>query len=189
MSLERDKARGKLGSEKYVQRLMRACMGFFGDVLPTDGRVSAFEKAMDYDCCVDGFAFNEKFGVIPYASRVQFGKNYEAFSIRYTRENGLPTEWQKICTALDEGEMGNCKRPFVHVQVFVDETGNAVAGMVRTDKLFEFMRNNRDKIKKFTNADGSSFLACYWRDLKKASVDVIRFSIPVDAKISVIKGD
>lgn len=175
-TISKDMARGKLGNAKYIAPVVKKIYG--GSVCLTDRQGNQFERALDVDACIDGLIFSDA-GLIPFASRVQFGKNHEAFSTRYERPTNTPTEYPKILAAIKNALI----RPFVHLQGFVDEYGSAVVGVVRTADLWQYLEKNLPRLKSFTNTDDTKFVVAFWRDLRRAGVRVREFVVSANGDV------
>ena len=108
---------------------------------------------------------------VTLASRVievkPYGGDYDCFSVRNSRANGYETEDEKLQRAMEI----NSLRPMWHCQTFIDETLNlATVGIVRTHDLVNYIATHETKPK--ITRDGTKFKLAFWKDLKRAGVDV-----------------
>lgn len=105
------------------------------------------------------------------AYRVQWGKSYDTFTIRYSRVTGNPTEWEKLLFAQDNRADGWIS-PVLHVHAYVstDETKLLSLGIVETALLVRFMIEHKSEIPLMKNRDGSQFFVVTWASLRKLKV-------------------
>lgn len=177
MCFERDAAKGKLGTKKYIAPVLKKIGG--GEVVQTEGQANSFERWLDFHS-IDGVVSTPK-GLLPFAARCQYKKNYQSFSIRYSRPNNEPTEYEKISKAIET----NSERPYYHAQAFVIG-GQATVAITHTDALFHFMKKHWDKVKIELNEDGTKLAAVFWRDLEKFGVKLKKFLVSANGSIEQI---
>ena len=174
MSFEHDAQRGKIGTKQFILPVLRKIGG--GEVIHTEEQASHFERCLDFHS-IDGFIKSVK-GLLPFAARCQFDKNYQSFAIRYSRPTEEPTEYKKITEAIKNNSM----RPFYHAQAYVVD-GQATVAVTHTDDLFNFIKRHEDKTKIVPQDDGTELLAAFWRDLEQSSVKLKKFLVSADGNI------
>ena len=143
---------------------------FFGGavILSTEGHTkdkpTTIEKSLDISG-IDGICVTQKGWTYFYASRVQFGKLYENFSIRYSRPSGKATEFEK----LQRANKICAPMPTFHVQCFVDDDGQAArVAIVPTVDLIRHMQ--KDKLKIRMTDSGEQFCFIPWRELARVKI-------------------
>lgn len=130
------------------------------NILTTELQDSALATALDTKAGVDGIIVTDDGQIFNFASRVQFGKNYKAFSIRRTRPTGEMTEFSKLTRAQKTG----AAMPFVHIQTFVAEDNqSAVVAIAPTRNLISYIVNHADQWRK--NFSGETFYFAPWQEL------------------------
>ena len=178
MSFEKDSAKGKAGTKKFIAPVLRKIFG--GVVIPTERRANSFERLLDLNC-IDGLVSTAK-GLLPFAARIQSGINYKSFSIRYSRPTGEPTEYEKISKAIEM----DLTRPLYHAQGYVADDGQAIVAVVCTQDLFDFIKKNISAVIIRANKDGTKLLAAFWRDLEQFGVTLKKFLVTSDGNIQQI---
>ena len=110
------------------------------------------------------------------ASRVQWGKRYDSFTIRYERKSGAITEYEKRIKAITTN---TCLYPNFTVQAYITErrVGKLLSvGAVKTINLFTFLSKQDEyyiQTHLFTNpTDGNLFIAVFWSELLKNKIKV-----------------
>ena len=179
MCFQTDAAKGKVGTKKFVAPVLKKLFG--GEVVQTENRLNRFEQSLDCNHSIDGFVCSPR-GLLPFAARYQ-SVNYGSFPIRFSRPTGAETEYSKIVRAL---ETNSAMRPFYHAQGYSDEDGGAVVAVVRTEDLFSFIKQHRNKTKIIPQADKTEVLAVFWRDLKQAGVNFKKFLVSEDGDVKQI---
>ena len=140
MTFQQDAARSRRAFEEFVKPVLR--VEFKTDaILSTERQRNAFEKSLDCDFGVDAIIVTQDGTMIPVASRVQFGLNFKAFSIRRSRPTGTPTEYHKLFNALTTG-VGIC--PAFHVQAFASGHEATIA-LVETVELMRYVYKHHDQ--------------------------------------------
>lgn len=112
------------------------------------------------------------------AIRVQWGKVWNTFTIRFQRATGTKTEYEKRCEAIF-GE-GGFWFPYLTIQLYAEkrseETKILSCGIVKTRALYEFMRDHPEKVhKQTTREDGNVFLFVFFSDLTHYTDDILIF--------------
>lgn len=118
-------------------------------IVPTERHENELETTLDRYAGIDGLIVTVDDWTFGYASRVQFGKNYGAFSIRRSRPSGTPTEYDKLTNPLQ-------MKPTYHVQTFIDdENHSAIVAIVPTIELIKYISKHQDQWR--TTRDGETF--------------------------------
>lgn len=102
------------------------------------------------------------------ANRVQRAcKNWATFTIRYSRDNGSPTEYQKRIAAFKSSGLF----PAWTIQAYISQDGKNVLGLAvaPTAELWKYIENEKPEVK-HTGSDQygqASFFVIPWRDMRK----------------------
>jgi len=115
--------------------------------------------------------FARQEGLYGVASRVQWGKSYDTFTIRTKRSSGVDTELQKRIRQINTGAI----YPKWTMQMYCNERGEdkpLSIGICLTSDLYHFIVNNRRRCWENTNNDGTSFVAVPWRKLQSAGIQM-----------------
>jgi hypothetical protein len=154
-----------------------------GRIIPVEA-VSADDFASELDVLagVDAWQIVENNrGMRGIASRVQWGNNFQSFSIRYSTPSGAETEFQKRLRALNNPDEGYLL-PHLTVQAFLDRPGGqllSVAAMPtrhlieQAQKLIGWgcMKDGSDTRFGVRQApDGRGFLYLSWQYLAYSDV-------------------
>lgn len=146
-----------------------------GRIEPVESNVSeGLGRDLDILGGIDAWQMFDGKGMRGIASRVQWGKNWRSFTVRTERQNGVRTEFEKRCYALDHPER-RWLLPALTIHAYVEEPrrkGDLIeAAVVETAVLYEFARfypceslTNRD--------DGTLFKPWFWDEMLAAGVDV-----------------
>lgn len=114
------------------------------------------------------------------AVRVQWGKNYKTFTIRYKRHTGAPTEYAKRLSAI-RGNDG-ALYPYLTIQAYADKrsAGNLLGyAIVKTADLYEYVENRLssdpywESVHSNVCPEGNTFLWVSFDELIKANVHCI----------------
>ena len=126
-------------------------------VLPTERQDNELATLLDRYAGIDGVIVTVDGWAFGYSSRVQFGKNYGAFSIRRSRPSGATTEFNKLKNPLQV-------KPTFHIQAFVDDEKNsAIVGIAKTIELVRYIDNHLDQWRK--TSDGETFYFVPFADI------------------------
>lgn len=114
------------------------------------------------------------------ALRVQWGRDYRTFSIRYKRKSGAKTEYEKRRNAIFGGK--GYLYPYLTIQAYLDKRGAAKrllsCCVVRTMDLYQYIEDNivcLERTKKVA-PDGNEFLVVGFDELATAGFTTIIFS-------------
>ena len=131
------------------------------NILTTELQDSDLATTLDLQAGIDGLIVTNDGQIFNFASRVQFGKNYEAFSIRRSRPTGTTTEFSKLARAQKTG----AAMPFVHIQSFIaDDEQSAIVGIAPTRNLISYIGDHGDQWRE--NYSGETFYFVPWSELK-----------------------
>jgi hypothetical protein len=150
-----------------------------GTIRPVEA-VTAGQFAQELDLLAGIDAWQKLEQPIPalrgIASRVQWGGQYDSFTIRLTSRFGAPTEFDKRLYAVQNRDSG-VLFPHITVQAYLLEPGSTLlsAAAITTERLISrakiLVENRarlqlRDELYGFRdNADGTSFLYMKWNYL------------------------
>lgn len=154
-----------------------------GHIIPVEAvSCDGFANELDVLAGVDAWQIvqNNK-AVRGIASRVQWGTDYQSFSIRYSTPSGVETEFQKRLRALNNPDEGYLF-PHLTVQAFLDRQGGQILSVAaiptkyliqQAQKLIEWGRMNDGKDSRFGirySPDGRGFLYMSWQYLANSAV-------------------
>lgn len=159
------------------------------------GRMTPVELVTDkgFSNVLDAMAGIDAWQVIDHssvlrgiASRVQFSdKSWETFTIRYARQNGATTEYEKRLRAIKHHDMGFLY-PHLTVQAYVstDLEKLVAAAVVRTADLFEHAERIVQDVSRgvavhatrggirANRSDATTFIWIPWRTLEQAGAHI-----------------
>lgn len=95
--------------------------------------------------------------VYPVASRVQYGRAWNTFTIRYSRRSGVATEYQKRVTSILSGSL----YPRITIQAYIQGGQLLAAAAVDTEHLIHKATEHLHQIR-VNGADGASFIYVSW---------------------------
>ena len=107
------------------------------------------------------------------ASRIQYGRAYPTFTLRYKRSSGAATEFEKRLYAIRHGAQGYMY-PHLTVQAYMSHPKGKLlaAAVTETSSLYlyaERYRADRSRVYEQRNSsDGNSFLVVPWEPYRKA---------------------
>jgi len=154
-----------------------------GQIIPVEAVSSEeFSSELDVLAGVDAWQIvaNNR-GVRGIASRIQWGRDYRSFSIRYSTPSGAETEFQKRLRALSNPDEGYLF-PHLTVQAFLDKKGGQLLSVAaiptrhlieQAQRLIEWGRMEGGSDSRFgvrSSPDGRSFLYMSWQYLANSDV-------------------
>jgi len=108
----------------------------------------------------------DNLGLQGIASRVQFGKAWNSFTIRTKRHTGAKTEYEKRLEQIEKGYI----YPYYTLQAYFDNTTDlnllSICIIKTTDLYFEIENNTNVQTRKSDNV----FKYLYWSDIDKAKL-------------------
>ena len=98
------------------------------------------------------------------AMRVQYGKAWNTFTIRYKRSSGSKTEYEKRVDAIENEKM----YPQLTVQCFLSSDSKEIlsVGIIRTKDLYDQLKDKSIVNFRQAKEDGNTFIWTRWQDLK-----------------------
>lgn len=152
--------------EKFTAPTLRHALGAVV-VKTMERHESQYEKDMDF-ACIDGVIVDTDGWTIRYASRVQFGTNYETFTVRRTRPSGENTEYAKLCKAWRLQK----PMPRYHVHTYVNKGEQfATVAITETFELLRYIKNHQNQWR--TAPTGETF---YYIPFAEVAAQVYRVS-------------
>ena len=146
------------GFEKFTAPAIKFAFGA-KTIVPTERHETELEILLDRQG-IDGLIVTVDGWTFSYASRVQFGKNYGAFTIRRSRPSGVATEYDKLKNPLQ-------MKPTYHVQTFIDNdsaaNSAATVAVVPTLELMKYVNEHQDQWRK--TRDGETFYFVPFNDV------------------------
>ncbi|AKJ28711.1 hypothetical protein [Caldimonas brevitalea] len=149
---------------------------------------SNFRDELDLLAGIDAWQIqHSSSGIRGLASRVQWGRDHDSFSIRLKLPSGKETEYHKRLHAIERKDEGFLF-PHLTIQAFLDKKGGRLlsAAAIKTEDLMAAAqslveRKERDHLKNCPklygfkrNADGSEFVFMAW--------EYLQFIMKLDAK-------
>lgn len=131
---------------------------------------------IDREAGIDGFLINST-GMDSISTRVSSprpnGRAYENYTIRYKKDNGAKTEYQKLL----EHYHNNQLRTKYTIQICYNSDGSWIAARILTDVLVEYIIEWFDSIDQIA-CDNAVMLVIPWLDIKRAyrGKDVITYT-------------
>ena len=120
------------------------------------------------------------------AIRVQWGKAWDTFTIRYKRKNGSKTEYQKRAEAIlnDRGYF----YPYLTIQAYLNKRGDATSllscGVVKTKDLYQYMFSNMPSIRSEVCPEGNTFLHIKFSELQRNNANILIFGDKISKKVA-----
>jgi len=118
---------------------------------------------------IDAIQIKTEEGIRGIASRIQWREYFKSFTIRYKLKSNKDTEFIKRKRAIKS--KSGLFYPYWTSQAYVTERriGNLLyLCMIKTEDLYNFIKNNTEKIKIKSNPkDGNEFIIVWVNDLKK----------------------
>lgn len=108
-------------------------------------------------------------GLQGIASRVQWGKAWNSFTIRYARHTGTETEFEKRKRQITNGYL----YPAFTLQAYFDNRDNndlLSIGIIKTIDLYKFVSEYPELVK-YRDSD-NKFAVVFWRDLKNNEYEI-----------------
>lgn len=137
--------------EKFVAPALTVAFGAKA-IYSTERHENQLEKILDRLAGIDGVLVDEHGWTLSFSSRVQFGRNYGAFTIRRSRPNGTPTEFDKLKNPLS-------MKPAFHIHSFIDANAkNAIVAIVKTPDLLRYICRNPNQWRSTTNGETFFFV-------------------------------
>lgn len=155
----------------------RAIWSIKDSVLPKliNGRIHSIEESnndtlllFDKHSGVD-LIRQDKIGLQGIASRVQFGNDWQTYTIRAKRQSGAKTELEKRLEQIQHGYF----YPAFTLQAYFDNRKDLnllSIAVVKTVDLYHFLINNPSRVKKRTS--DNMFIFCSWYDLKASGYKI-----------------
>lgn len=147
-----------------------------GDLIDIETKDTHLAKMFDQYAGIDAIqVVNNQLRAV--AIRVQWGKSWDTFTIRYKRKSGTKTEYQKRAEAIlnDRGYL----YPYLTIQAYLDKRGEATrilsCGVVKTKDLYQYMFKNMPYLETRNCPEGNLFLHVKFSDLKMSGANILVF--------------
>ena len=131
--------------DRFVAPALQAAFGA-RVVYSTERHENELAKVLDYSG-IDAVLVDKHGWTLSFANRIQFGRDYGAFTIRRSRPNGTPTEFDKLKNPLS-------MKPACHVHSFIAEK-SAVVAITPTIELIKYIDKNPHQWR--STANGETF--------------------------------
>ena len=150
------------------------CKHIKGSIIDIESQDNELAKMFDKYSGIDAIQlYNNKIRGI--AIRVQWGVNYQTFTIRFSRATGTKTEYEKRCEAI-YGDNGFWY-PYLTIQVYIDNRENSINllgfAIVKTKDLYDYIQENLDTLNIKEAPDGNKFICIKFSELKNADKKII----------------
>lgn len=157
------------------RRYVRPVIGRYisGKLIVIEGKTDD-ELAEMFDQCasIDIIRQSEK-GLEGVASRIQFGHNWRTFTVRFKRDSGAHTEYEKLVYAYKNRLM--C--PKFTYQAYIENDALSGLAVVETASLLDYIEKHKPKVR-HTGADQSgqaSFYICPWDDIRTKGYKILEY--------------
>jgi len=156
--------------DKYFKDKLIALLG--GDIeivesITTNDMADKLDKLAGIDLW-----YYDEHGIYGIASRIQFGRCYETFTIRKERESGVKTEYEKRKYAIENDLL----YPKLTFQGYFDLNNNIVEGfaIAKTKDIIWMIDNNycRQKQTRPNQKGQASFYIVSWHDMLNKKLDI-----------------
>ncbi len=165
MTVKEDLKKSTYAFYRYVEPFLKKELGW--RILPCEMVDNEAMRVLDRQAGIDFWAVDDD-GVRGVASRIQYGRMYPTFTVRYRRRNGATTEFAKRVKAIEEGYL----YPYYTMQAYIIQNELVGIGVVKTESLYQYIlngRSNKDYMH-FVGHDGNEFLIVHWSDLPKNDI-------------------
>lgn len=171
-----------------------------GELVPVELLTNEdMNKRFDALAGVDAWQIHTERGMRGIASRVQWGKDWSTFTIRYSTKYGNRTEYQKRMDALSTPEQ-HWLVPYVTIQAYVtkDHLMLLSYAMIRTVDLFEEVSRIMEIVRipwaqarpkgwngpyrQRTPSDGNTFIVASWDWLETTDAELEIWRHPLNRK-------
>ena len=142
-----------IGDFELIRPSLQDVLG--AKVVPVEGQ-GELAQILDMRCGIDYLAINSE-GVRGIAARTQEGKVWRTFTIRYGKDNGAKTEYEKRMMGIRCGYL----YPYWTVQAYLGPR-EAICGVVRTQNLYSYASTHEVALKRTTNAQ---FMVVPWDEV------------------------
>jgi len=141
-----------------------------GQLIPVEAVVATpFAKCLDAYSGIDHWQLKTDSGQIRgIASRIQWGCDWQTFTIRYSRPSGQSTEFQKRMAAL-ESPCEGWLFPGLTCQAYLDCRGGVLlsVAVISTHELYRWIKENPRRTRLRISSTGEEFLYVFWKDLEE----------------------
>lgn len=147
-----------------------------GDLINIETNDSQLANMFDQYSGIDAFQVVDR-QLRGVAIRVQWGKAWNTFTIRYKRASGSKTEYQKRADAIlnNKGYL----YPYLTIQAYLDKRGNSQeilsCCIIKTEDLYKHLFANMPALKTRKCPEGNEFLYVNFSDLQKHTKNIITF--------------
>jgi len=140
-----------------------------GDFELVEDQSDYLRRSFDILAGIDLWHIDTARGMRGIASRIQWGCNFQTFTIRYSTASGARTEFQKRLEAIENPDEG-WAFPIFTVQAYISggrgSSEVASVAIVPTRQLIEYARDNIMNLTIQSNSeDGNQFLVVPWTRL------------------------
>ena len=143
-----------------------------------EARNDEFLKYLDVFSGIDSFIIRlDSQQVFPVSNRIQRGKNFRTFTIRYSRDSNTPTEFEKLIKARQQAAL----TPSLTFQAYISNETLLGLAVAKTDDLLNFISTKKAKIKhtKPDQIGQASFYVIDWDSFSKY-YEIIEFDQKAD---------
>jgi hypothetical protein len=156
-----------------------------GDLFIVEGGSDPLHFDLDVRAGIDGLQ-RGAYALRGLASRVQWGKDYQTFTVRLARPNGSTTEFEKrqeVLNHLDQGYL----YPFWTIQAYVSRPGGRLysVGVAKTVELYRYIAQRAQEgpplQQQHAGKGGETFLIIPWEEYLAAGYYLFRYVSPTSS--------
>lgn len=157
--------------QNFVEPLLKEKLPSLTDIFSCENELTPAEQALDYHSCIDYLLLFKGGRMYGLANRILFRAELNhKFTLRKSRSNGTPTEYQKLKAAMNNGIFPKV----ICVSCVVDNALKSCA-IVRTADLMKFIAETNPPTRTNTDYDKNQtqeYFCFDWRDMKQQGYNV-----------------
>jgi hypothetical protein len=138
-----------------------------GDIISIEQQDNEILLLLDMYSGIDYIRKNDK-GLQGIASRVQFGKNWDSFTIRMQRHTGAKTEYQKRLEQIENGYF----YPYFTMQAYFDNTQDMNLLSICIIKTIDLYNEIEKNLKVKTRVSDNVFKFIKWEDILNSKLKI-----------------
>lgn len=147
--------------------------GMKNEILQVEHLGESVADYIDQHCGIDYLhCYKEIDRVYGIASRVQYGTNWRTFTIRYQRDSGVKTEFEKRLNAIVNGGI----YPQLTTQAYIADGKVAGLAIIMTKDLYHYVCKYRNEVREqrtgWEQNGLADFLVCDWDKIKAHGIKI-----------------
>ena len=159
--IEKDLSRSARTFRKFIWPTIKKSLGQ-GKLIDIEGQDCAISLALDYHAGGDYLQLLPDGGLRIISSRVQYGRDWQSFTIRLSRSTGSDTEFSKRKRELELGYLS----PYWTCQAYMVRNQVASVGVVNTRDLFALIESKAFYSWTIRETSNASFLVVPFEDVE-----------------------